>query len=101
MERTPKSKIRQALRALFLRSREHQACLKAANRSCCKCGAKASIAKGREIKVHVHHKMGIEWEFVFQEIYRTLIPHPEQMEVLCLACHDKEHKGIDSPEEVL
>ena len=89
---TPRSKIRAALRALFLRSREHQAALKNAGRTCQKCGRKASVAKGRECKVHVHHLTPIQWEVMFTEVYKWLLCHPSMLTVLCEACHKEEHE---------
>jgi len=87
---TPTSKIRAALRQLFLRSRERAACLKTAGYKCSKCGVKQSMAKGREVKVQVHHKEGIlNWAELFEAVRRFLLVEPGKMEVLCEACHEK------------
>lgn len=88
---TPNSKIRAALRQLFLRSREHSSVLKGAGYSCAKCGAKQSRAKGREVYVQVHHKSGVDWDGLFDDIRRRLLA-ADDMEVLCKACHKKEHE---------
>lgn len=90
---TPRSRVRQALRQLWLRSRERAACLKAHKHSCARCGVKSSVAKGREVKLQVHHKNGIgNWEAVIDSIFEQILCAPELQEPLCLECHEKEHK---------
>ena len=88
---TPNSKIRAALRQLFLRSRERAKTLKDAGYCCSDCGVKQSKAKGKEVKVNVHHRSGIDWDGVFDYI-RERILNQEDMEVLCEECHEKEHE---------
>ena len=89
---TPRSRVRSALRALWLRSREHQACLKAAGRACERCGVKASVAKGREVKLQVHHKRGIaNWEAVIDLVFAELLVDPRFLEAICVQCHKDEH----------
>jgi len=88
---TPNSRIRQALRQLFLRSRERANTMKKAGYCCEKCGVKQSKAKGKEVKVNVHHKTGIaNWEALFDQVRLWLLCE-EDMEVLCEDCHNKEH----------
>jgi len=88
---TPNSTIRAALRRLFLRSRERAACLKAHNYTCSGCGKKQSKAKGREVKVEVHHKDGVlNWEELFLAIRKFILCDPNKMNVLCKDCHDRE-----------
>ena len=88
---TPRSRIRNALRQVFLRSRERAAVLKEAAYTC-SCGAKQSKAKGREVAVNVHHKTGIDnWDTIIDAVYQQLL-NQDEMEVLCKSCHDKEHK---------
>ena len=53
---------------------------------------KASKAKGKEVKVQVHHKDGIDWDGVVDLIFERVLVDPDRLEVLCLDCHDKEHK---------
>jgi 5-methylcytosine-specific restriction endonuclease McrA len=89
---TPLSQIRSALRQLWMRSRERAAALKAAGYSCAKCGAKQSKAKGREIKVEIHHREKIDWDGLLELIRERLLQSPERLEALCKDCHDKEHK---------
>jgi hypothetical protein len=90
---TPRSRVRSALRALWLRSREHQACLKAASRACERCGVKASVAKGREVKLQVHHTRGIaNWEAVIDLVFAELLVDPRFLEAICVQCHKVEHK---------
>jgi len=86
---TPNSKIRSALRQVFLRSRERAKTLKD-NKYCCeRCGIKQSKAKGRVVKVEVHHKSGINWDGIF-DFVRERILDQKDMEVLCEECHEKE-----------
>lgn len=88
---TPSSRIRSALRQLWLRSRERAAALKRTNNCCAKCGAKASKAKGREVKLDVHHINGIEWFALIEEVRRVLLVNPDTLEPLCERCHDEIH----------
>ena len=90
---TPNSKIRSALRMLFLRSRERQAAIKRDHYSCVKCGAKQSRAKGKEVYVEVHHKWGIcNWDALFEAVRLHLLCNPDFLETLCVGCH-KPFKG--------
>ena len=89
---TPNSKIRAALRQLFLRSRERQSALKRDHYTCCSCGRKQSMAKGREFKVQVHHKQGgiLNWDKLFQAVREYLLCSPDHMETLCEQCHEEK-----------
>lgn len=87
---TPRSRIRSALRQLFLRSRERAAVVKRDKNTCRICGKKGSVAKGKEVKINVHHIEGIEWEDLIDLIYERLLVHPDKMKCLCIDCHDKE-----------
>jgi len=88
---TPRSRVRSALRALWLRSRERAAALKREGNKCECCGVKQSVAKGREVKLEVHHLDGIEWEMILEYIFRHLLVDPAGLQVLCKECHDEEH----------
>lgn len=92
---TPNSQIRSALRILWLRSRERAACLKAHGNCCASCGVKASVAKGREVKLDVHHKSGRigNWQKIFDVIREELLCSPENLMPLCEKCHDELHKN--------
>lgn len=86
--KTPNSQIRSALRRLFLRSREHSYSLRRDNYSCVKCHAKKSVAKGREVKVEVHHKNSVtNWPALFSAVREHLLCDINDMEVLCDDCH--------------
>jgi len=87
---TPRSRVRAALRKLFLRSRERAKCLKDAKYSCAYCGVKQSKAEGREVKVEVHHLNPIVWERMIDMVYETLLCDAKEMQCLCKACHKKE-----------
>ena len=89
---TPTSRIRSALRQLFLRSRERAASLKRDGYSCQCCGVKQSKAKGKEVAVEVHHKSKIDnWAKIIDLIRETIL-NEEDMVVFCKDCHKKEHE---------
>jgi 5-methylcytosine-specific restriction endonuclease McrA len=92
-ERTTKSQIRSALRMLFLRSREHAACKKRDKNTCQECGKKGSQAKGREVKIEIHHIENIRWDMIIDYIYRHLLVDPKDLICLCKECHAKETKN--------
>jgi len=90
--KTPKSRIKAALRQLSLRSRERAAAVKRDRNICQACGKKGSKAKGREVKTCVHHKNGIKWDKIMKFIYKELLVDSSKQEVLCVECHKKEHE---------
>ena len=90
---TPKSQIVSALRRLWLRSRERAAALKEQRNTCQKCGKKGSVAKGREVKIAVHHKDGIDWSGVADLIRERVLQDPSRLECLCGECHNDAHDG--------
>jgi predicted HNH restriction endonuclease len=101
---TPRSRVRSAVRQLFLRSRERAACLKRDRNSCQSCGVKASVAKGREQKVQVHHIQagGIgNWEAVIDMIFAEILCNPDFMTTLCPDCHEKIHKQATADAKIL
>lgn len=89
---TPKSRVKSALRQLWLLSRERAAALKRSGNTCECCGVKASAAKGREVKLEVHHLNGIDWENLIDRFYKTLLCDPKHLMPLCKSCHAKLHK---------
>jgi len=93
---TPNNKIKSALRQLWLRSRERAAAIKRDEYRCQRCGGKQSKAKGREFKVEVHHKEGVEnWQELYNSIRKNLLVDPEHLETLCKECHKNiDEKGI-------
>lgn len=86
---TPRSRIKNAIRQVFLRSRERAAALKATGHRCAKCGIKASEAKGRVVKLQVHHVNGIDWDGVVDLVYERVLAG--QMQPLCVSCHGEQH----------
>lgn len=86
---TPRSRVRAALRQLWLRSRERAAAIKAESNTCEECNRKGSVAKGKEIKIEVHHLEGVEWDFLIDEVYRVLLVNPDKLQVFCKECHHK------------
>jgi len=94
---TPRSRVKSALRQLWLRSRERAAALKRDNYTCQKCGRKQSKAKGNEFKVEEHHIDGIQWEDMVDYIFKHLLVNPSRLRTLCKGCHDEEHPKITAP----
>jgi len=94
---TPNSQIRSALRRLFLRSRERAARIKADGYTCQCCGIKQSKAKGREVKVEVHHRAGVEnWNALFAAVRENLLCDPGSLETLCEECHKDMTKAPEN-----
>lgn len=92
LKHTPNGKIRQALRVLWLRSRERNEALRNTNYCCSVCGVKQSAAKGREVKLSVHHIDGIDWDGLCNLIRERLLQTPDRLAPVCKACHEKLHK---------
>lgn len=87
---TPRSRVRSAIRQVWLRSRERVAALKRDGYTCRHCGKKQSKAQGREISVQVHHVGKIAgWEKVIDAIYEEILCSPDELITLCDDCHDK------------
>ena len=90
--RTPRSRIRQALRQLWLRCVERREALKRENYTCECCKQKQSKVKGKEFRVEVHHREGVlNWDEVITAIEKYLLCHSDELEVLCKSCHDQTH----------
>ncbi len=99
---TPRSKVRSALRQLWLRSRERAAALKRDKYTCQACHRKQSKAKGKEFAVEVHHKDGIpNWEAVIDAVFKYILCDPDHLETLCGECHKKEAEGQNELETVI
>lgn len=90
---TPRSKVRQALRMLSLRSRERQAALKRDGYMCQVCHVKQSKRKGAEVVVEVHHLKPPDWEQMINYVFEHLLIPSAGWITLCKACHEKETKG--------
>jgi len=89
---TPRSKVKSALRQLWLRSRERGNAVKRDKNTCQRCHEKGTKAKNKKrIDIQVHHLDGIEWEELIDMVYRYLLVHEDGLECLCTECHDKEH----------
>lgn len=91
--KTPRSRIKNALRQLWLRSRERATAERQQKYCCERCGVKKSMAKGREVKVQVHHRKGISWDNIVDYVYKELLCNPLELEVLCIDCHNTHHYG--------
>jgi predicted HNH restriction endonuclease len=90
---TPASRIRQALRLVWLRSRERGDALKNTGYRCSVCGVHQSAAKGREVRLDVHHLDGCDWEGVIETVRRKILQTPDRLTPLCQACHQRMHGG--------
>ena len=88
---TPNSVIRSAMRQMWLRCRERAAAVKEQHNTCQVCGKKGSVAKGREVKIEVHHISGVDWEGLFDDIRKRLLQTPKDYRCLCTECHGKIH----------
>lgn len=90
--RTPRGVIKSALRLLWLRSKERSTALKSSEYHCEECGVKQSDAKGKEVKLEVHHmEEEIDWDKIVEYLQLHLLCEPEKLEVLCKECHYKRH----------
>jgi len=96
---TPSSRIHNALRQVWLRSRERAAAIKLHDNTCLICRKKGSQAKGREVKIEVHHRNGIDWAGVVQLIRDRILQQPEDYDILCQRCHDKVHGRVRKVKE--
>ena len=88
---TPRSRVRSALRMLFLRSRERNSALRREGNTCQHCHKKGSVAKGREVKIEVHHLDGVlNWDKLIDMVYEHLLCQPDRLMVMCKECHREE-----------
>lgn len=87
---TPRSKIRAALRQLWLRSRERSQAMSRDKYTCQNCGKKQSRKKGQEVKCECHHLNPINWDLMIDYIQRHLLVNPDELECLCVDCHAEE-----------
>lgn len=87
---TPRSRVKSALRQLWLRSRERAKALKDADYRCAECNAKQSKAKGREVNIQVHHDPLINWDGIVDLIFERLLNAHQYP--LCKDCHKKRHE---------
>ena len=86
--KTPRSRVKNALRQLWLRSRERAKAKKDSGYKCTECGVKQSMAKGKVVKLQVHHLTEIQWEELIDLVYERLLDVPQVP--LCVPCHEKE-----------
>ena len=93
MDRTPNSRIVNAIRQLWLRSRERGMAVKLAGNTCHRCGRKGSVAKGKEVYIQAHHINGIDWKGIGELIRERVLQTPQAYEIMCKECHQKEHEG--------
>lgn len=89
---TPASKVKSALGTVWLRSRERGEAVRLAKNTCQCCGKKGSTAKGREVRIEVHHLEGGEWDKIIAYIRRVLLVDPSKLAVVCSGCHKKIHE---------
>ena len=85
---TPRSRVKSALRQLWMRSRERARALKSTGYRCTECNVKQSMAKGKVVKMEVHHLTPIEWEDLIDLVFERLLNVPQIP--LCKPCHKLE-----------
>ena len=96
---TPNSRITACLRQLWMRSRERAKALKDTKYCCSECGAKQSKAKGKEVKIQVHHWPAINWKGLRELIRERLLDVPQVP--LCVPCHLRFHEIEDEKIEIM
>lgn len=89
---TQRSRVKSALRKLWMMSPERNLAIKNAGRRCQVCGVKASQAAGREVVINAHHIFGIDWKELVDLVFDRLIRPSDEYEILCEKCHEKEHE---------
>ncbi len=87
---TPRSRVKNALRQVWLRSRERAEALKRDGYTCQKCGKKQSRKKGNEVYVEVHHMLSVNWDYIMDAVYDNLLINSEHLVTLCQECHKRE-----------
>lgn len=98
---TPRSRIRSVLRKSWMMfSRERRAALVRSGYRCEApgCGVKQSKAKGREVKIEVHHLNGIWWTGILDLIFKWLFCPSDELICLCVSCHDALHSNSEDGE---
>jgi 5-methylcytosine-specific restriction endonuclease McrA len=80
---------------LTMRCRENHAVRKRDNNSCQKCGRKHSVARGREVKVQVHHTKPPNWDKIITAVREELLDE-KNLVCLCKDCHDDHHDADKS-----
>jgi hypothetical protein len=88
---TPRSTIKGTLQRLFVRSRERSTAMKRTGYTCDECGLKQSTAKGREVKLCVHHMDLAKLNELTDKVYEWLLHRPERLQPLCKEHHDLKH----------
>jgi 5-methylcytosine-specific restriction endonuclease McrA len=99
---TPDGIIKSAMRLLFMRSREKGAAMRRDKNTCQQCGAKGSVAKGKEVKTECHHIIGTEgrdinWQRIYEVIREELLCPPQEMITFCRPCHLAIHGKTIKP----
>ncbi len=74
---TPRSRVKSYLRKLWMCSRERAKALKDTGYRCKECGIKQSAAKGKVVKLEVHHLTEIEWEKLIDSVFEKLLNVPQ------------------------
>lgn len=87
---TPRSWIKGKLQQIFMRAREHGEALRLTGYCCDECGIKKSVAKGRVVKLEVHHKKEANMNKIIDLIQEELLVQ-ENLQPLCVPCHDVKH----------
>ena len=98
---TPRSRIRSAVRQLWLRSRERAKVLKDAGYRCSNCNIKQTRAgkdKTKWVYIEVHHESLIDiWKEIIDLISEKILESKQIC--MCKDCHKKLHKKLKEEEE--
>ena len=90
---TPRSIIRDAVRQVWLRSRERAAAIKAESNTCEACNVKGHKSKKHpeeNVIIEVHHLDGCHIERIVDMFFESgLLCDPSRLQVLCKECHKK------------
>lgn len=89
---TPLSQIKRGLDRIWLQSRERSEALKATGYRCACCGVKQSAAKGKEVRLEVHHVDGCDRAYLANLVREHLLHQASRLVPLCEACHDAQHE---------
>jgi len=89
---TPNSLITSMLRRLWLFSRERRERLRMDDSTCFTCKRKASVAKGKECKIEIHHIDHCQMDRIIAVIREELLIPSDGLMTLCKDCHRVEHK---------
>ena len=100
--RTPDGALRSWLRrGVWMKSFEKSYALRRESYCCEHCGVKNSRAKGKKVRVIVHHNKMINWDKIFKVLRAELLVSPNQLTCLCDECHKLEHQRMKEEDALI